>query len=121
SAGTLADRPRRGDPPVKRVLVTTKFVPTGLAFGGMTRTMRLVDGLRQRFDVRILGYVENGTPSPRSPVRSLVTSLATRQPYQIARYDTPWLRRALELELAEFRPDAIHVDYLQLAPLSWDV
>lgn len=106
---------------MKRILVTTKFVPTGLAFGGMTRTVRLVDGLRQRFDVRILGYVENGDPSPRDPLRSLVNSFAARRPYQISRYDTPWLRTALQRELEEFQPDAIHVDYLQLAPLSWDL
>lgn len=106
---------------VKRVLMITKFVPTGLAFGGMTRTSKLLEGLRERFDVRVIGYVEDGEPSLRGRSSSLAKSILTRQPYQVSRYDTPWLRKSLAFELATFAPDAIHVDYLQLAPLTWNV
>ena len=106
---------------MQRVLVITKFVPTGKPFGGLIRTVRLADALRERFEVRMLGYVEDGEPSIRGRVPSLVNSLVARRPYQIARYDTPVLRRMVDDALTDFRPDAVHVDYLQLAPLAWDL
>ena len=104
---------------MKRVLVVTKFLPTGHAFGGMTRTMRLLEALRERFEVEVVGFVEKGEPAIRGRLSSLVTGLATGRAYQMARYDTPWLRREVATRMASFRPDAMHVDYLQLADVAW--
>jgi hypothetical protein len=105
---------------VKRVLVVTKFLPTGHAFGGMTRTLRLLEALRERFEVEVVGFVEKGEPAIRGRLNSLVTGLATRRAYQMARYDTPWLRKEMAARMASFRPDALHIDYLQLADVAWD-
>ncbi len=104
-----------------RVLVVTKWVPDGPPSGGVIRTHALIDALRTRFDVRIIGYRENGSPSPRRKVEALVHGLLTRQAYQVSRYDRPGLRAAIAREVAEFRPAAIHVDYIQLAPFVRDV
>ena len=48
-------------------------------------------------------------------------SIWTRRPYQVERYDTPWLRAAVGEKLTTFRPDVVHVDYLHQAPLAWDL
>jgi glycosyltransferase involved in cell wall biosynthesis len=100
--------------------VVTKFVPGSKTFGGLTRTARFVGALRERFDVEVLGYVEDGQPSLRSKPSTLVTSLATRRAYQVVRYDTPWLRRRVAEQIRDWRPDAVFADYLQLAPMVWD-
>ena len=103
----------------RRVLVLTKFQTTeGLPSGGMIRTQALVGALRTRYDVRVLGYHERGRHRPRSRPGAALGALATGRAYQVARYDTRWLRRQLTEALRDFRPDAIHVDYSPLAPLA---
>jgi glycosyltransferase involved in cell wall biosynthesis len=106
---------------MKRVLFITKFAPTGRPFGGMVRTTRLLGALRERFDVEVLGFVEEGDPAPRGRVSTALTSFRTGRPYQTVRYDTAWLRAQIADRLATFRPDALHVDYLHQAPAVWDV
>ena len=104
-----------------RVLFITKFAPTGRPFGGMIRTERMIGALRQRFDVEVLGYSEGGDPAPRGRISTAVRSMWTRRPYQVERYDTRWLRGAFDDKLDNFRPDVVHVDYLNQAPLVWDL
>jgi polysaccharide biosynthesis protein PslH len=106
---------------LQRVLIVTKFVPTGRPFGGMIRTVRLAEALRQRFEVRIVGFVEDGTPAIRGKLPSALAALATGSAYQVKRYDTREMRRLIAEELDSFQPDAVHVDYTQVAPLCWDV
>ena len=106
---------------MKRVLFITKFAPTGRPFGGMVRTGRLLDALRQRFDVEVIGFVEDGEPAPRSRVSTALSSFRSRRPYQTERYDTPWLREEIRRQFDTFAPDALHVDYLHQAPIVWDV
>ena len=106
---------------MSRVLFLTKFVPSGQAFGGMTRTVRLLEALRERFDVEVVGFAQQGAPAIRGRVSSLLTGLATRRSYQMVRYDTPSLRREVARQLQIFQPDAVHVDYLQLADAAWDI
>ena len=103
-----------------RVLYVTKFAPSDRPSGGVLRTTRLLAALRSRYDVTVLGYVERGEPAPRGRVSSLGRSLLRREPYQVARYDTPWLRGELERELRERPPDAIHVEYVNQTPLVWE-
>jgi len=105
---------------VKRVLFLTKFVPEGKPYGGMIRTTQLLEALRSRFEVEVLGFSESGEPRPCSRLRSLGRSLATGRPYQTVRYDTRWLRREIDERLETFQPDVIHVDYLHQAPIVWD-
>lgn len=109
------------EPTLKRVLIVTKFVPTGRPFGGMIRTLRLADALRERFEVRMVGFVEDGSPAIRSKVSSAISAIATGTAYQVKRYDTKEMRRLVMAELASFQPDAVHVDYIQVAPLCWDI
>ena len=106
---------------MKRVLFITKFAPTGRPFGGMVRTTRLLDALRQRFEVDVLGFQEEGEPAPRSRPSSALASFRSGRPYQTVRYDTPWLREEIRRRLDTFRPDALHVDYLHQAPIVWDL
>lgn len=106
---------------MKRVLFVTKFALEGPSFGGLTRTTRFVTALRSRFEVRVIGFTEGGRPSPRGRFSSLASSLLQDRPYQVARYDTRWLRRTIHRELEAFGPDVLHVDYLHQAPLLWDV
>jgi glycosyltransferase involved in cell wall biosynthesis len=103
------------------VLVVTKFLPGGRPFGGILRTNRLVAALRERFDVQLVGFVEDGTPSIRPRWRAAARALATGTAYQVARYDTPAMRRMIRDAVSSFRPDALHVEYMQMAPACWDL
>ena len=87
----------------------------------MVRTTRLLGALRERFEVEVIGFVEGGEPAPRSRASTAFTSFRTGRPYQTVRYDTPWLREEIRRHLDEFRPDAVHVDYLHQAPIVWDL
>ena len=87
----------------------------------MLRTTRMLDALRRRFDVEVLGFAEDGPPSPRSRPSSAVRSFRTGTPYQAARYDTAWLRAQIDDRMRTFRPDAIHLEYLHQAPVVWDL
>ena len=106
---------------MKRILFITKFAPTERPSGGMLRTTRLLGALRERFDVEVIGFVEGGEPAPRSRASTAFTSFRTGRPYQTVRYDTPWLQEEIRRHLHEFRPDAVHVDYLHQAPAVWDL
>ncbi|MGE3139693.1 MAG: glycosyltransferase family 4 protein [Thermoleophilia bacterium] len=103
----------------RRVLVITKYLPDGPPSGGLIRTEVLIDALRRRYDVRVLGYVERGDgPRPRSRVSSLVNGLLTRRAYSVARWDTRWMRIRIAEEMARFAPEAVFVDHSQVAPLA---
>jgi glycosyltransferase involved in cell wall biosynthesis len=106
---------------VPRLLMITKFLPDGRTWGGMLRTLHLTEALRKRFDVRMVGYVENGTPGPRSKIAAAAVALPTGKAYQVARYDTPIMRRMIREAIDEFQPDALHVEYLQMVTTCWDV
>ncbi len=105
----------------KRVLVLTKFLPHGPRSGGLIRTEALVGALRRKFDVKVIGYDEHGINRPRGKLASAGNALATRRAYQVSRWDTPWFRREIARGMREFRPDAVFVDYLQLATLGLDL
>lgn len=99
----------------------TKFALDVGVSGGTIRTTRLLDALRSRFDVEVLGFGDEGERATRSRVSTAVASFRTGRPYQNLRYDTPWFRRELARMVESFRPDAIHADYLHVAPVAWDV
>ena len=104
-----------------RVLIITKFLPDGRAWGGMLRTQNLTDALRKRFDVQMVGYVESGRPSPRGKPFAAAVALSTGKAYQIARYDTGVIRRVIRDAVDSFQPDVLHVEYLQMATTCWDL
>lgn len=101
------------------MLVLTKYLPDGPPSGGLIRTEVLIDALRRRYDVRVLGYVERGDgPHPRSRLSALANGLLTRRAYSVARWDTPWMRTRIAEEMVRFRPEAVFVDHSQVAPLA---
>jgi glycosyltransferase involved in cell wall biosynthesis len=53
-------------------------------------------------------------------VPSLLNSLVTRRAYQVARWDTPWIRRRISEEIERFQPHALHVEFTPLVPLAND-
>ncbi|MGE3795672.1 MAG: glycosyltransferase family 4 protein [Dehalococcoidia bacterium] len=108
-AGRGAARPR--------VLMVTKFLPDGPPSGAQIRTSALLGVMRTRFDVSVVGYAERSGPRPRGRRSALMNALATRRPYQVSRWDTPWIRERIGEEMTSFGPDAIHIDHLQVAPL----
>lgn len=104
----------------ERVLFVTKYRPDGPPSGGLLRTRAMIAALKRRFEVRVIAYNEEGSPRPRSRYASLANGYATRRPYQVARWDTPRLRRAVDRQLEVFRPDAMHVEFSQLGLVGLD-
>jgi glycosyltransferase involved in cell wall biosynthesis len=103
-----------------RVLFVTKYRPDGPPSGALLRTRALISALQTRFDVRVLAYREREAPRPRGKYPSLASALLTRRPYQVARWDTPRLRRAVAAQVRDWRPDAMHVEFSQLGMIGLD-
>jgi polysaccharide biosynthesis protein PslH len=101
-----------------RVLFITKLLPEGPLWGGLIRTEAILRALRSRFDVRVMAYEPSGRRGPRPRLASVLNAYATRRPYQMARWIRPGFERRVRDEVARFRPDVLHVEYTQLAPLA---
>ena len=60
---------------MSRVLFLSKFALDVGVSGGTIRTTRLLDALRTRFDVEVLGFGDAGERAPRSRVSSALTGM----------------------------------------------
>jgi ribosomal protein S18 acetylase RimI-like enzyme/glycosyltransferase involved in cell wall biosynthesis len=128
----IAGRPL--SPRRRRIAVVSPYFPFPLAHGGAVRIFNLLREMAGEFDIFLLVFSDGETAADLGPVLDLCARLilvgkpryreprwSTLAPPEVHEFRSPAMRDALARTRAEFKIEAVQVEYTMLAPFAGDV
>jgi ribosomal protein S18 acetylase RimI-like enzyme len=118
----------------RRVAVLTPYFPFPLAHGGAVRIFNLVREMSSEFDIFLFAFGDSETAEDLQPVLNICARLilagkpryreprwSTLAPPEVHEFHSPAMIAALARIRAEYKIEAVQVEYTMLAPYSGDV
>ena len=118
----------------RRVAVASPYFPFPLAHGGAVRIFNLLRELSAEFDIFLFSFSDAETTDDLKPVLNLCTSVilagkpryreprwSMLAPPEVHEFRSPAMLQALARIRAEYKIEAVQVEYTMLAPYSGDV
>jgi ribosomal protein S18 acetylase RimI-like enzyme len=118
----------------RRVAVLTPYFPFPLAHGGAVRIFNLLREMSGEFDIFLLAFGDKETSEDLKPVLNLCVRLilvgkpryreprwSTLAPPEVHEFRSPAMLAALARIRAEYKIEALQVEYTMLAPYAGDV
>jgi hypothetical protein len=128
----IAGRPL--SPRRRRIAVVSPYFPFPLAHGGAVRIFNLLREMAGEFDIFLFVFSDGETAADLGPVLDLCARLilvgkpryreprwSTLAPPEVHEFRSPAMRDALARTRAEFKIEAVQVEYTMLAPFAGDV
>ena len=118
----------------RRVAVLTPYFPFPLAHGGAVRIFNLLREMSSEFDIFLFAFGDSETPEDLQPVMNICARLiladkpryreprwSTLAPPEVHEFRSPAMIAALARIRAEYKIEAVQVEYTMLAPYAGDV
>jgi polysaccharide biosynthesis protein PslH len=128
----IAGRPM--SPRRRRIAVVSPYFPFPLAHGGAVRIFNLLRELSAEFDIFLFAFGDNERPEHLLPVLRLCARVilvnkpryreprwSTLAPPEVHEFRSPAMRDALARIRAEYKIEAVQVEYTMLAPYAGDI
>jgi ribosomal protein S18 acetylase RimI-like enzyme/glycosyltransferase involved in cell wall biosynthesis len=118
----------------RRIVVVSPYFPFPLAHGGAVRIFNLLREMASEFDIFLLTFSDSETDAALRPVLDLCARVvlvgkpryreprwSTLAPPEVHEFRSPAMRDALARIRAEYKIEAVQVEYTMLAPFAGDV
>jgi len=118
----------------RRVAVLSPYFPFPLAHGGAVRIFNLLREMSGEFDIFLFAFSDSETSVDYKPVLDLCARVilaekpryreprwATLAPPEVHEFRSPAMREALTRIRAEYKVEAVQVEYTMLAPYAGDI
>jgi polysaccharide biosynthesis protein PslH len=118
----------------RRVAVLSPYFPFPLAHGGAVRIFNLLREMSEEFDIFLFAFSDDETAAHRQPVLELCARVilvdkpryrephwSTIEPPEVHEFRSPAMLEALARVRAEYKFEAVQVEYTMLAPYGGDV
>ena len=118
----------------RRIAVVSPYSPFPLAHGGAVRIFNLLREMASEFDIFLFTFSDGETTADLRPVLDLCARVvlvgkpryreprwSTLAPREVHEFRSPAMRDALARIRAEYKIEAVQVEYTMLAPFSGDV
>jgi polysaccharide biosynthesis protein PslH len=128
----LAGRPM--SPRRRRIAVVSPYFPFPLAHGGAVRIFNLLREMSGEFDIFLFAFRDAESADDLRPVLDLCARVvlvdkpryreprwSTLAPPEVHEFRSPSMSRALDRVRAEYKIEAVQVEYTMLAPYAGDV
>ena len=125
---------RPPSPRRRRIAVLTPYFPFPLAHGGAVRIFNLLQEMSSEFDIFLFAFSDAETSDDLKPVRDLCARVilagkpryreprwSTLTPPEVHEFHSPAMAAALARIRAEYKIEAVQVEYTMLAPYGGDV
>lgn len=128
----IAGRPL--SPRRRRIAILSPYFPFPLAHGGAVRIFNLLREISAGFDIFLFAFRDAETEADLRPVLELCARVilaskpryreprwSTLLPPEVHEFDSPAMSRAIARIRAEYKIEAVQVEYTMLAPYAGDV
>ena len=118
----------------RRIAVVSPYYPFPLAHGGAVRIFNLLREMASEFDIFLLVFSDGETAADLHPVLDLCARVvlvgkpryreprwSTLAPPEVREFQSPAMLRSLGRIRAEYKIEAVQVEYTMLAPLAGDI
>ncbi len=118
----------------RRIAVLSPYFPFPLAHGGAVRIFNLLREMSGEFDIFLFAFSDTETPDDLKPVRDICARVilagkpryreprwSTLAPPEVHEFHSPAMAAALARIRAEYKLEAVQVEYTMLAPYGGDV
>jgi len=118
----------------RRVAVLTPYFPFPLAHGGAVRIFNLLREMSSEFDIFLFAFGDSESPEDLQPVLNICARLilagkpryreprwSTLAPPEVHEFRSPAMIAAFARVRAEYKIEAVQVEYTMLAPYAGDV
>ena len=118
----------------RRVAVVSPYFPFPLAHGGAVRIFNLLREMSEEFDIFLFAFSDNETLAHQQPVLDLCARViltgkpryreprwSTLAPPEVHEFRSPAMLEALARIRAQYKIEAVQVEYTMLAPYAGDV
>jgi ribosomal protein S18 acetylase RimI-like enzyme len=118
----------------RRVVVLSPYFPFPLAHGGAVRIFNLLREMSKEFDIFLFAFSDNETAAHLQPVLDLCARViladkpryreprwSTIEPPEVHEFRSPAMLEALARIRAQYKTEAMQVEYTMLAPYGGDV
>jgi ribosomal protein S18 acetylase RimI-like enzyme/glycosyltransferase involved in cell wall biosynthesis len=118
----------------RRIVVVSPYFPFPLAHGGAVRIFNLLREMASEFDIFLLTFSDSETDAALQPVLDLCARIilvskpryreprwSTLAPPEVHEFGSPAMSRSLARIRAEYKIEAVQVEYTMLAPYAGDI